>query len=518
MARGGASKNGRHGFVARFRSAGALGARRGRWLAAMLGAGLIAACQTPVDGDRPADLLIANVTVIDPESRRVLPNRSVYVRGERIVAVLPGRMARNRRAATVIDGAGRFLIPGLMDMHVHLFLPEPTAPTLNLLLANGVTGIRDMSSDCWAAAGATDGCIGDYRRLKARIEKGEVAGPGLVALTSTMVMGPTRLNLPKGLPSFITPVSDADARALVRHLRTRGVDLIKTHDSIPSEAFRALMDEAALLGLRVGGHVPFEAGSLGAAEMGYRSIEHARDLLYDCSRYGPEFRGREAAFANAEAGAARPSSLDRLVRTVGEFDARRCAVLLRRLAATGVYYTPTHVTREMEARADDLTYRADPARRYVPADRNRRWEGELDETAALPPEERRALRSFFRHGLAVTGLARRAGIPIMAGTDANDTMIVPGYSLHRELGLLAQAGLSNMDVLRAATTIPARYLGRSADLGGVAAGKRADLVLLRHDPLKSIANTAAIETVVANGRAFTRGQLDALLREVEVRR
>jgi hypothetical protein len=249
--------------------------------------------------------------------------------------------------------------------------------------------------------------------------------------------------------------------------------------------------------------------------MGYRSIEHARDLLYDCSGYGPEYRRREAAFVNGKVGAARPTRLERLGRTVAEYDARRCAALLRSLAATGAYYTPTHVTREMEALADNPVYRADATRRYVPAERNGRWEADLNETAALPAEEREALRRFFRHGLTITGLAHRAGVPIMAGTDANDTMIVPGYSLHRELRLLSAAGLSRMDLLRAATTVPARYLGRTADLGGIAVGKQADLVLLRSNPLANLPNSAAIETVVANGRAFTRDRLDALLQEVE---
>jgi imidazolonepropionase-like amidohydrolase len=94
-------------------------------------------------------------------------------------------------------------------------------------------------------------------------------------------------------------------------------------------------------------------------------------------------------------------------------------------------------------------------------------------------------------------------------------MIVPGYSLHRELRLLSAAGLSNMDVLRAATTIPARYLERTVDLGGITKGKQADLVLLRSNPLDDISNSDDVETVIANGRAFTRDRLDALLLEAE---
>jgi hypothetical protein len=275
------------------------------------------------------------------------------------------------------------------------------------------------------------------------------------------------------------------------------------------------MKEATSLGMKVGGHVPFRAGSLGAARMNYRSIEHARDLLYDCSRYGPTFRAREAAYADGEAGASRPPNLERLARTVTEFDRPRCLSLLKELARVGVYYTPTHVTRQMEALAEEPTFRADPSRKYVSRKRNKSWDADLTETAALPAEERNALRAFFRHGLVITGLAHKAGLPIMAGTDANDTMIVPGFSLHRELALLVEAGLSSMDALRAATTVPALYLGRAADLGGIAPGMEADLVLLRANPLQNIANSGSVEMVVTNGRSFSRAELDDLLAKVE---
>ena len=476
---------------------------------------LVSGCQTIPPAQREVDLAIEDVTVIDPESGRVSQHRTVYVDEGRIVDISDARTRQPITAPTTVNGAGRFLIPGLMDMHVHLFLPADPTPSLNLLLANGVTNIREMSSDCWALAGAKTGCVGEYRELQSAIRQGKVVGPDLGALTSTMVMGPTRLTLPKDVPSFITPVTESEGRELVRHLAGRGVDLVKTHDSIPEQAFFAMMDEAKRTGIRVGGHVPFAAGSLGAARAGYRSIEHARDLLYDCSAYGPVYRKQEAAFAGREPGAKRPPSIERLTRTVDAFDAARCSQLLGQLTATNVFYVPTHVTREMEARAADQGYRADPARRFVPREQNKRWDADLTETAAKPEAERTALQRFFEHGLRITALAHRAGIPIMAGTDANDTMIVPGFSLHRELTLLRAAGLTNMEVLRTATTIPAKYLGRSADLGGIGIGKRADLILLRASPLDDIRNTASVEAVVANGRLFQRHELDSLLTAVE---
>jgi imidazolonepropionase-like amidohydrolase len=330
-----------------------------------------------------------------------------------------------------------------------------------------------------------------------------------------MVFGPSRMKLPRGAPEYITPRDADQALTLVSYLGKRGVDLIKTHDSIPLASFTALMAEAMRHRIPVGGHVPFAPGSLGAARMGYRSIEHARDLLYDCSRYGPDYRRREAAFAEGVPDSQRPTSVERLRRTVDEFDPDLCRDLLQIVASKGVYYVPTHVTREMEARARDLQYRADPARRYVPSKRDANWENDLAETAALPDRETTALRDFFEHGLRITGLAYSAGIRVMVGTDTNDTMIVPGFSLHREMGLLRSAGLPPMAVLRAATTVPAAYFGRTDRLGGISPGKEADLVLLEQNPLDDIANTRAITAVIHNGRLLERAALDALLTETK---
>jgi hypothetical protein len=363
-------------------------------LAALAGLAL-GACQTAaVRTALPATLAVTNVTVIDPETRRVLPNHSIIINGDRIVAVHPSAQRSRFAVGRSIDGSGKFAIPGLMDMHFHLFLPEPAAPSLNLLLANGVTGIREMSGDCWEAAGATDGCIQHYRLLRAQVRSGAVPGPDILAIASTIVMGPTRLKLPPTVPSFVVPQTVEDGRTAVRHLKARGADLIKTHDSIPTAVFAAMMDEARTLNIEVAGHVPFRAGVLGSASMGFRSVEHARDPVYDCSRYGPEFRAAEADFADSKAGAKRPAGVVRLSRTVEEFDPVICDAFLRAFARTGTFYDPTHVTREMEARAGDAGYRADPTRKYILPERQKRWEADLTETAALPAAEVAALKAF----------------------------------------------------------------------------------------------------------------------------
>jgi imidazolonepropionase-like amidohydrolase len=215
-------------------------------------------------------------------------------------------------------------------------------------------------------------------------------------------------------------------------------------------------------------------------------------------------------------GAAAPANVERLRRTVEAFDGPLCDAFLRRLARTGVHYVPTHVTREMEARAGDHAYRDDARRTYITAKRNAGWEKDLAETAAIPAEEAEALRRFFGHGLEITRRAHRVGVKIMAGTDASDTMIFPGFSLHDELALLARAGLSPMEVLRSATSVPAAYLRRSRSIGGISPGQEADLVLLRANPLADIANTRSIEAVINNGRLFDRAALDGLLAKAEM--
>jgi cytosine/adenosine deaminase-related metal-dependent hydrolase len=169
----------------------------------------------------------------------------------------------------------------------------------------------------------------------------------------------------------------------------------------------------------------------------------------------------------------------------------------------------------MDARAGDAAYRSDPNRKYITASRNADWDKDLTETAAGGADRASLYSGFFEHGLKITGMAHRAGVRIMAGSDANDTMIFPGFSLHRELWLLSRAGMPAMDVLRAATSVPAAYLGKTGTLGGISAGKEADLVLLQSDPLKDVRNTQSISAVIVDGKHYDRAALDQLLAEAE---
>ena len=204
-------------------------------------------------------------------------------------------------------------------------------------------------------------------------------------------------------------------------------------------------------------------------------------------------------------------------RMVDEYNPRVCNEVFRTFARNDTYITPTHVTRRMDAFADDAAYRNDARMKYVPGRQRMAWLADANGMVALDPSPagRRSFMDFYRKGLSLTNDAYRAGVPVILGTDAGDSFVFPGASVHDELGELVRAGLSPVEALRAATLTSATYFGRSADFGTVQAGRFADLVMLDANPLDDIANTRRIRAVWQGGRSFDRAALDSMLTRVE---
>ena len=470
-------------------------------------------------------LAIENVTVIDTTARAVdqarRPRQTVLIEQGRITRVGPaGKLALPENAQR-IDGAGKFLIPGLWDMHAHLNRDRWTQVRvmLPLLIANGVTGLRDCLGDCWEPCPTGRQTLSRMRRLQQRIEEGKTLGPRIVALSSPIVSGP--LNNPSrgdksAWPDFYQPTNAEQARKVVFYLKTREVDFIKIYNSLPREAFFALMKEAKRVGLDVSGHLPWSVSPSEASNAGVRTIEHARWPAMACTPIYDEFRAAFAKYAALEVDEF-PAAIFKRYRDsiIPEFDAERCRQIMRTLVKNDTYLTPTHVTREMDARASDPQYRADPRRRFIPAPRLRGWDRDLKATADGPPELIKYYREFFELCLRVTGMAHKAGVKIMVGTDTLDTHCFPGFSLHDELEHLVRAGLTPLDALRAATIVPAEFMSRTDQFGSVAANRHADLILLTADPLDDIANTRKIDRVFFNGVMLDRAKLDSMIEGVE---
>lgn len=451
---------------------------------------------TPVPG-----LAIEHVGLVDIEEGVIRDDQTVVITDGVIIYTGPSSSEISPRVTESIDASGLYLIPGLWDMHAHMRAPGvPAFVTTDwmmpLLLANGVTGVRDMSSDCDGdAPGAV--CLDQMKEWKRQVAEGDLLGPRFVALSSFQVN-----------PPWDYEVTEEQARGLVRMYEQKGVDNIKIYHRLSRDAFGWMLDEAEKLGIDAGGHVPIRVSTAEASEAGMRSIEHARDLLFDCFPGAADFR-RTAESQDAPIGLMRAM--------VDDHDAELCESIFASLVSNGTHYVPTHVTRKMEAFAGDAEFRRDPRSKYVPDVIMKSWISDADRVVARDPspEGRKAYMDFYLKGLELTGAAHRAGVPILVGTDGGDSFVFPGTSIHDEMEELIRAGLSTADTLRAATLNGAAYLGRAEEFGTIDEGKRADLVLLAGNPLEDIANVRRIRGVVFRGELLDRDDLDTLLKRAE---
>jgi hypothetical protein len=403
-------------------------------------------------------------------------------------------------AAVTIDGRGAYVIPGLLDMHAHVRangLPEwvTTDWMMPLILAHGVTGVREMGSDCDnPEAGPV--CLDRLKELREEIEAGARLGPRLLSLSSWVVN-----------PPWDYDITAEQAAGVVAMFAEQNVDMIKIYHRLAPDALALIMGEAARRGIDAGGHVPLRMTAADASRAGLRSVEHARDLLFDCFPGTAEFRSAARSL---------DPPLDVLRGMVDEHDASMCDDVFRTFVANETWYVPTHVTRRMDALAHDSAFRDDPRKRFLPPAMWEGWTADADRMAGLyaSAEGRRLIRGFYEMGLDLTGKAHRAGVRILVGTDGGDTYSFPGSAMHDEMAELVKAGLTPAEALRAATLSAAEYLGRADLYGTVAAGRRADLVLLDANPLDDIANTRRIRAVILGGRHLDRDRLDAMLRDV----
>lgn len=467
------------------------GRRAWRSSAVALSVGLsCAAPLRPAPAPGPADptLVITHATVIDPRDGSTRPDQAIAIRGDRIAWVTGAGGAVIPAGARTVDASGKFVIPGLWDMHVHTFfgtwVPGGREVTLPLFIANGITGVRDMGSELEPILEAR-AAIAEHRMLGPRMV---VAGP--------MLDGPRTQ-----FPASIAIATPEDGRRAVQMLAGRGVDFIKIQSYVPRDAYFAIADECRKRGLVFVGHVPDAVRGAEAAEAGQQSFEHLIGI----------FEGSSTAEDALLAG---PKGPGRFLET---YDAGKEAALTRLLVAHQTWQCPTLFWERGQWLVDAIDPSRDPDGRYAPVFwRETSWPRftasilkELD-TDPLAVRQR-----FVGHELEIVHRLHAAGLPLLAGTDTPAGVdVIPGVSLHHELGRFVDAGLTPLEALQTATINPARFLGRLADLGTVEPGKLADLVVLDRNPLADIAATRAIAAVVAAGRYHARADLDVILRDV----
>jgi imidazolonepropionase-like amidohydrolase len=443
----------------------------------------IAAClgATAARAAEPPNLAIENVAIVDVERGRVTAPQTVTVSNGRIVAI--GTEAAIPDNATRIDGRGRFLMPGLVDAHVHLFnnfsKRPPNTWAFPLFVANGVTGVREMA--------AVPDDIATVNAWRAALADGTLVAPRVLA-AGVAVDGKT----PAEAAQRVDAAADAHA------------DFIKVFSGVSVANWHAILEEAGKRGIPVAGHVPAGIPVLVAAQAGQRTAEHLMQVFEACTPIENaviDARKQLAGSALAErADADEP-------RVLAAFDARTCEREARALAKTRQVQVPTIVLPWVESQpAHDAS--TDPRWKYLRPDERTRWQRIAEQST---PEQRTVAERRRDVARKIVLALDRANVPIVAGTDAPMPNVYPGFALHDELERLVDAGLTSAEALRAATLAPARLFGIEREAGTITIGKRADLVLLDADPLRDIRNTRRIEAVVLDGRIFDRAALDALL-------
>lgn len=450
--------------------------------------------------DKANPLVFDHVTVIDVTGGPALANRIVVVSGDSIVAVAASGSIEIPKDAQVVDGRGKFLIPGLWDMHTHIagISANPTwakDTLIPLLVANGITGIRDMGGDLDA--------LENWRR---EIESGTLAGPRIVAAGPMLL--PARAAATPAAPAdpaILRVGTIEEARSAVDTLQKRGADFIKIID-VSREIYFAIAAESKKIGIPFAGHIPWEVNATEASNAGQKSIEHIiySSLALDCSAQEKELRQKitEAAAKRDEKAEAELS--DAANRT---FSPEKAAALWQTFKTNGTWVTPTLFSISVNARRLENSP-DDPELAYLPLSLRNEWMPKKS-----PSQDDRDTAAWwqrqFENDRKLTDEMHRAGVRLLAGSDSLDRYDFVGSSLHEELQMLVSAGLTPLEALQTATLNPAEYLTEK-DAGKISIGNRADLVLLDSDPTLDIRNTRKISAVVLRGKLYERAQLNAM--------
>ncbi len=451
-------------------------------------------------------IALMHVTVIDGTGAPPRPDMTVLIVGYRIAEIAKSNTISVPRFARTIDATGSFLIPGLWDMHAHPDDPElwPVNPPrqekeklLTLLIANGVTGIRDMG--------------GDLRLLqewRARVGNGTILGPHIYAC------GPL-LDGPKPMWPGSVAISTAEqGRQAVRDLKKQRADFVKVYSLLPREAYFAIADEAKKLKIPFAGHVPDSVTPEEASDAGQASEEHLLQIVELCSdRDAIKKKVDELREAGATPVELRRAYIETMLAT---FDNKKAEALFAKFVKNNTWVTPTVIVWQNNASFEEDSAKYAERMKYLPRYIREYWDPKNNaHLKNRSPERLAAEKLLVKKYLEIIGGMQRAGVKLMTGSDFGaNPLLFPGWGVHDELALLVKAGLTPMESIQAATRNPAMYLGLDRSVGTIEKGKLADIVVLSANPLEDINNTRKVNAVIFQGRMFDRAELNRMLASV----
>jgi len=453
--------------------------------ASPVGSGLDAAAPAPARGAAAGTpLAFVDVSVVPMDSSLVIPHQNVVIRGDRIEAIGPASSLKVPSGAQTVDGRGLWLMPGLIDMHVHLNAPDDGT----IYVANGVTTIRNM----WG--------FPETLEWRKQYLSGERLGP------SVLTTGPILDGKPPIWPGSTVIETPAQAESEIVAEKAAGFDFVKVYSRLSAPAYAGILAAAKRHGMRVVGHVPDSVGVLGVlSARGQESIEHLTGYLAAAQRTGSPAMGvtnwnerRRVMLANLD-----ESKLPELARMSRDAGVWNCVTLIvsQRIAALD--------------RADSL--KKLPGVKYVAPEMVAMWDPSKDfRLKGTTAADFAAMREVSAFQMRMTRALRDAGARILLGTDTSNPFVTPGFSAHEELALLVAAGLTPYEALRAGTADAAEFL--RADIGRVRPGLRADLILVDGNPLQDVAAASRRRGVVLRGRWMPAAELDHALEDVAKKR
>jgi imidazolonepropionase-like amidohydrolase len=463
---------------------------------------VLGACKEP----QSSVVAVAHVTVIDMTGAAPALDQTVLIDKEKITALGASSTVAVPSGARIIDARGKFLIPGLSDMHVHLTgAGEPSGSRelfLPLLLANGITSVRDMG-----------GYLDYLISLRGEIDEGKRVGPQIV------FAGPYLDGNPPSFQPSLVVTTRKQAPVAIHSLVEKGVDFIKVQSQLSREAYFAIAQTCRAEHRTFSGHVPDRVTAWEASDAGQRSIEHLTCELRACSTNEADLMRKQFRVLTQKATTAQSKArqLAWQREVLESYSEQKAAALIEKFREQQTWQTPTLILLRNDAfPSSDSNLTSDPNAKYVPVKLLENWSKSYGAQMKNISAEEFSLRAaMLEKSLALVGLMQKDGVKILAGTDSAAPYVVPGFSLHEELALLVKAGLTPMEALQAATRNPAEFLGHLDSQGTIAVGKDADLVLLDANPLVDIHNTKKIGVVIIHGKLLDRAALDELLTNSE---
>jgi imidazolonepropionase-like amidohydrolase len=443
-------------------------------------------------------LVIKNASIIDVINNKVVRDKVVVIEGNRIISV--DSRASIPKQAMIIDAKGKYLIPGLWDMHTHSLRKGRIEYFFPLFIANGVTGIRDMASDM---------SLDEIMTIRNDIEKQTIIGPRLYCVTGRVLDGPPQPDT----ALFTYPADTGAAKRIVQSYKKQGAGFIKVYNMLAKDIYLAIASESKKNDIPFAGHVPFSVTATEASNVGQRSIEHLSGLHISSSSNEAELRADLAKSQSTNFVQSNKKSTEVNFNAAQNYNKEKALVLFSTFVRNETWQCPTLRNLQIVTTHADLDRLMNDDRiKYFPDSLKENWK-RVVLLRKTGDSLQRAI--YFKQCLRLVAEMQQAGVKILAGTDLSNNFLMPGFSLHDELALMVEAGLSPFESLQTATINPAKFLNREKELGSIESGKIADLILLDDNPLKNIGNTKKIYAVIVNGKLLNRTDLDTLLTRVE---